>query len=254
MSGKGSRKMKRKILLGIILMSLLFIGGNVNAEEIYYINNNNLSFTKFQYEAMKELFGEEYLQNFTKEEYDNFEVATINEDNYKVKIYDEEEDENRVSNYATFIETSYKRLSISSICNTNYCTVTVMNTWKASPSVRSYDVIGVRLSATNFYDNTITANLVISGTSYGRSGMNGSSQGVGCVMKLRSGDVDYIMHKVRVKPKGTVFASYQHAVKSITLTKALDFTFSGGGLGGVFSYPSSYGTMYDQMSGVYLNL
>ena len=247
----------KKISMGIIVVFLLFVGINVNAEEYFYTNNNGLNFTEFQYETMVHILGAEMVSNLTQEDYDLYEVSNMQEETFKMATTVDEDvsDNSCPTPYGTYYETQSKQLVLTSSCTSSYCTIIITNTWKKNPAVRSYDMIGVRLSSTYFYDDTVTSTLRMNDTNYNRSGMMGASNGVGCAMKLRStGDVDFIVLKVRVLPQGIVYGSYQHAVRSINLDTALNFNFDSNGYGGVFLYPSSIGTTFDQMAGVYIVL
>lgn len=235
----------------LLLMFLLTFGViSVNADA-YYVNDNGLEFTEYQYDVMCDIIGGSNVKTLTEEQYNTYEIANMTEDNHQYSTY---EDNSSSNSRATNIETTYKKLSISSVCNSSYCAITTYTEWKKLPSVRSHDVIGVRLSGTSFYDSTISAFLSTGTSAISPTGSKGMSNGAGSVFKLPSGNINYITQTVKVKPQGRVFGSYQHAVKTVGYSVAYSFTISSAGLGDVFAWDSSYGTLYDEMSGVNIAL
>lgn len=244
----------KKAVLCFVSIILIFYGNAVFAEEAYYINQNGLEFTEFQYNALVNVLNENIVQKMTYAEYQNFEVQNINEDSFNYQIL--EEDNSNSNARGNSHETACKKLVLSASCTSVKCHSTLSTVWKCIPSVRSYDVIGVRLASTTFYNDTFTFTYSAGGsviTTY--AGRKGASNGVGYAYKMPSnGDVDYVTIGFNVYPRGRVYGTYQHAVKNISLNTALDFTFNSSGYGGVFAWPSSYGQIYDQTSGVYLAL
>ena len=56
----------------------------------------------------------------------------------------------------------------------------------------------------------------------------------------------------QTKASGTVYASYQHAVKNISLNSSTNYVFSANGLGNVFLFNDN--SLFDKMQGVSLNI
>lgn len=256
--------MKKNILKVMIIMLVLFStsvkASSYSSDDIYFINKNGIRFTEFQYNVLVDILSKAIIANFTQEEYDNFGVENIIEGEYEYvtqEFFTRETSSVGGIMPLAFHETTSKKLTLSKNCNSNYCAMNTTLTWKATPVVTSYDVIGARLVNTSFYDdlNSVTITSTSGGYKSGYAGTKKTSTGVGNAIKISS-DVYYITHSFRVKPasNGAVYASYQHAIKTVTLTQALNFTFSGSGYGSVFIWPSSYGQIYDQMGGVKENL
>ncbi len=242
------------MIKGILLFCVFGFITTVSAEEIYYVNDNGVEFTQYQYETLSKFIGKENVKSYTQAEFDQMEIGNMTETNTKYTILDDnkvEDSGNGITTYGTFYETAYKRLTLSSNCSGSYCSLSTYLTWKQNPKVRSYDVIGVRILGCQFYDTTAGVSLKSGGKIYGSQAKITASNGIGNVVKLTSGDVSYAQQVVHVKNgSGTVFASYQHAVKSISLDKAKNFTFNGAGPGSVFNWPNN--DLFDQMAGVHL--
>ena len=256
--------MKKDFLKVMIIMFLLF-STSVNAssyssDEIYFINKNDIGFTEFQYNVLVDILSKEIVSNFTQEEYDNFHVENIIEGEYEYvtqEFFTRETSSTSGIMPLAYYETASKKLTLAKNCNSNYCAMNTTLTWKTTPVVTSYDVIGARLVNTTFYDdlNAITVTSRTGAVKTGCAGTTKTNKGVGNAIKIAS-DVYYITHSFRVNPasNGTVYASYQHAVNTMTLSKALNFTFSGSGYGSVFVWPLTYSSNYDKMGGVSLDL
>lgn len=244
----------KKAVLCFVSIILIFYGNAVYADEAYYTNLNGLKFTEYQYNTLVAMLNEHLVQNMTYEEYQNFEVENIVEGEYFYNIVEDTNPSN--PNSRAYHETSCKKIVLSATCGSTECNIYLSTTWKCIPAVKSYDVTGIRLASTTFTDSTQTFNYKSNGTvktTY--AGKKGASNGVGFAVKIpSSGDIEYTIVRAYVKPQGRVYGTYQHAVENISLNTALDFTFNSSGYGGVFSWPSSYGQIFDQTSGVYLLL
>ena len=237
----------KRILIGII--SLLIVGSlNVKAEA-YYTNENGLPFTEYQYEVMVDRIGLEDVQNMPYRVYNSMKINEITEENYVAVSYEEP-----TTSRGTYYETSCKKIAISKSCGTNGCTVVFTNDWKCIPKVKSYDVSGIRLSSTNFTNTANDAYFVSDGNVTDPAGSRGASNGVGFAFKVpSSGDIGYSAVVANVNQSGVVYGSYQHGVKSMNLNRALNFTFTSTGQGGVFEW-GSYDSYFDQMGGVYITM
>ena len=244
----------KKAVLCFVSLILIFYGNAVYADEAYYTNLNGLKFTEYQYNTLVEMLNEHIVETLTYEEYQNFNVDSIVEGEYFYNIVEDDTSSNL--NSRSFHETTCKKIVLSGSCSSTKCAMALTTNWKCIPAVKSYDVMGVRLASTTFYDDARTFTFRYNGnttTSY--AGLRGASNGVGYAFKIpSSGNVDYAALVFNVKPQGRVYGTYQHAVENISLNTALDFTFNSSGYGGVFAWPSSYGQIYDQMAGVYLGL
>lgn len=237
-----------KLLFGIVSLFLLS-SMEVNAEEVYYRNNNGLPFTEFQYEMMVERFDEDIVANMKYKPYQMLGVSNINEDNYEQEVL-----EPSSNSRATYYETTCKKIAIAKSCSTSKCIISFSNDWKCIPAVKSYDVSGIRLSSTNFSASDYEAYFESNGVDTDPAGSRGASNGIGYAFKVpSSGDIGYSLVTATVNKTGAVYGSYQHGVRSMSLSRALDFTFSATGQGGVFEW-GSYDNYFDCMGGVYITL
>ncbi len=252
----------KKLLQGILILSLFLCIPNIKAEEldnIYFTNKNNVSFTKFQYDTLVDALGLYGVLNMDIKAYNDLEVAMMDSSNTKVEVledYDVVEENNNtgISTLQTlYHETTYKKLTASTTCKDgyNYCILAIALQWKKNPSTRSYDVIGTRLTNTSFYDDIATVSTYMNGSTGSLVAQKRTSNGrAGAVKLSNSGNINSISLITHVKPTGRVQVSYQHAVKEVTQLTALGFDFSASGMGGVFGYPDRYVGYYDDMAGL----
>ena len=140
--------------------------------------------------------------------------------------------------------------------------VTLSNSWKTLPNVRSHDVIGLRfesisyqLSNTNCYfryDDSSTTYTEYSDSS--SSNITYASNGVGFTYKLPTGsniNSMYFFLDTITSGSGYIYGSYQHAKSSVTKAQAMNYVFSASGLGNVIYHASAtIRAKYDGMSGV----
>lgn len=245
----------RKRLLGVMIIALSLFSINVKADA-YYKNANGLELTEFQYKVLVDMFSEEKIEEFTEEDYDALHVERMIEGKYKYKV---EEFETPEESYPgglvpyVFHETPSKKLTMAVFDHGDSCTISLTVSWKKSPVVASYDVIGIRVANSMIYDDTNSFDAKMDGkvtTSYARAVK--TELGLADVFKITNG-ISYASLDTRVRKtnNGVVYGSYQHATKAITLTNASNFTFAGTGYGSVFLWPSSIKGTYDNMSGVY---
>lgn len=244
----------KKIVMGILLSCLALNCSTVFADA-YYTNDNGLEFTEFQYNLMTNILNETLVAEMSEEEYDNFGVNNMNPENTKLALEEGTENDSGIMPLGTFHETQSKKFSITSTCSSSNCMITTTVVWKKSPAVRSYDVMGHRITNTSFTSTAALLTLDTNKDLYTYDDKKGASNGIGCAVKLPSDEtINYIAMSTTVQPQGRVYGSYQHAIKNITLSTAMNFSFSDNGYGNVFLYPSSYDLTFDQMAGVYLVL
>lgn len=255
----------KKLLQVLLITSLFLLMPNVKAEEIFFTNKNNVSFTRFQYDTLVNAMGLYGILNMDQESYEIFEVDAMMEDNTNIEVLEDydvvDEDENlgiSTLDDNRYNETNYKKLTGITTCasSQDYCVLNIILDWKKNPSTRSYDVIGTLVFNSSFYNND--AGIV---TSY----MNGStksilpqkatSSGRAAAIKLSSsGNIDSFILTTKLTKSGRAQVSYQHAVKEVTQFTALNFSFNSAGMGGVFAYPDRYVGNYDDMAGLSLKV
>ena len=168
----------------------------------------------------------------------------------KLKIVN---NDNNILPLATEHTTKSKKIKITSVCDSISCSISVTVEWLTNPNVRSYDVIGAYLKNTSLIGIPTTHLKTFQGTT-AKNDCDSQTNGFGVSLKLSNGNNVKIYQYFDVKPSGTVYASYQHAKSSISLTNSKKYTISNAGYGGVFLFDSSIKDIYDAMGGVYIHL
>ena len=140
-----------KKLLPLLLLSTAVIGVvKVNAEsssnDYYYTNPNGIKLTEKEYNLVKNMFDERFLEVMNQEDYDY--INRLDDNNRDVELKTEEP--TYIGSRSTYLETQAKKLVIGKSCTTDDCVITISNTWKYEPRVKSYDVIGAMLVGTTF--------------------------------------------------------------------------------------------------------
>lgn len=241
--------MKKKFLLSTCLFSMFLLTTDVQAKEVYFVNQNNVEFTKEEYDFISYMFWDGAQENMDLDDYNNFINSDIMNGDLDSNIYYD-----IPLTRATSIEEANKTLKIVKSCSSN-CFVSVTLTWKKFPTVKSYDVIGAYLDGTSLVNNpatSITTNGTIT-TTY--KDIKKSNNGFDVSVKLPTYGTSMIINQsFRVNKGGTVYASYQHAIKSISLSNSQNYTFSRSGYGGVFKFSGTALTTYDKMKGVSISL
>lgn len=250
--------MKKKynlIFLSTLLIAVfMFITPNVHAEEEkpYFTNSNGVSLTEAEYNYIKELYSENYLNLITLDVYNDlvdngFMFQPIEK---KTKIINEENDLlSGVSPQGTFFASSYKRITIAKTCSDN-CKIVTTLTWNGVPTVKSYDLMGAYLWGPTRVSNVITST---SSTAQGYSIIEIKEQngGFGASFKLpQSGTNFQTIQQFTVTTGGTVYASYQHAMKNTTKAISQMYNITPTGAGYVFGFYGDATSVYDQMNGV----
>lgn len=230
-----------------LLVSLKFCYLNVNADEIYYTNANNVSMTEEQYNFLGAMFWDGFQEYVPQSLFNKY--LTHGTFNCEIEQVVHEDEPTR----GYIHETNAKKLVISKACYNGFCDMSVTLFWKGTPNIKSYDVIGALL-----YGGVSLANGSSVSTYLGYSGgtitytspqFNGG--GFGQSVKLRTSTTNMIISQsFDVVGTGVVYASYQHATQNITLATSKKYTVGFGGYGGVFHFYGSAVGVYDQMGGV----
>lgn len=237
-----------------LIIPILCILGltNVNATNVYY-TNGEVNLTKKEYDFVKEFYGETFLEDMTSDDYSWIEELDVNNNVVAVKSVNLEP--MGILPYGTNVTSNSKTLSIAKSCYTNYCIVTTNVNFLNNPSVRSYDVMGARFSGTSLYNQNITTQVRSSSGTTVSSNYQYFNNGFGNSVKLPdNGSNIIIQQKFYVNPTGTVYASYQHAIKSVSLSTSKMYFISMTGYGGVFTFTGSAINSYDATTGVDISL
>ena len=143
--------MKKKFLLSTCLFSMFLLTTDVQAKEVYFVNQNNVEFTKEEYDFISYMFWDGAQENMDLDDYNNFINSDIMNGDLDSNIYYD-----IPLTRATSIEEANKTLKIVKSCSSN-CFVSVTLTWKKFPTVKSYDVIGAYLDGTSLVNNPATS-------------------------------------------------------------------------------------------------
>lgn len=241
--------MKKTIILlfsiTIIITSITY----TNAKSIYFTNDNKVNLTKEEYEFINEIFYNGYQNIMTLDDYNDIFSEDILNSEIEIKTIDN----NSFQPLSDVHTTKSKTIKIAKACATN-CLISVTVNWSKSPVIRSYDVIGARMENTSIIEYPKVTITNTSGTTRSED-IDRYNNGFGMSIKLlSSGDDMIINQRYYVSKGGRVYASYQHATKSITLNNSKKYTISSNGYGGVFLFDSSVKDIYDKMQGVYIDV
>ncbi len=246
--------MKLKILFSLMCCISLLSFTKVSAlsNDTMYVNDNGIELTEKEFHFVNDFYGEDFFENMTYDDYIWISDLDINNRDVEIKtIYNFDNGMMKSPSYST----NSKKLSISKACSSYVCTIITNLTWLTNPTVRSYDLIGVRFHNTSLNNNTVTTKITSSkGTEYS-SNNKFLANGFGTSVKLPTDATNIsVQQKLFTQPGGIVYASYQHAVKDISLQTSLNYTMGVGGYGNVFLFYGGVDNYYDAMGGVNIDL
>ena len=174
--------------------------------------------------------------------------------------------EDGIMTAATYYTTSYKNIEImkTAIGDNGYF-IYLVNDWLISPTIKSYDVMAMRVDdatveggsqrETQYYSGTTSGSV---NYSYQGTNMVLSSNGFGISMNLvdaATGFTCTIEAIVTATTEwATVYGSYQHAAINVTLAQSKSYTISHNGYGKVVNFATGIQNAYDGMKGVSISL
>lgn len=163
--------------------------------------------------------------------------------------------------------TSYKNIQIlRTSTGNNYYLMYLINDWLIEPSTKSYDVIAMRVDDATMVAGTQSGiqMYMVNGTSgsvnYSYQGTNMvlSSNGFGISMNLVDAADEFTCEIEAIVQAttewATVYGSYQHAVRNVTLAQSKSYTISHNGYGKVVNFATGIQNTYDEMKGVSISL
>ena len=237
-----------KKIFFILILLLSFISVNVNASEIYYTNDNGVQFTKQEYDFVTKMFFDGYQKSMTAEDYNDILKDGIS--NQIETKYFRNYQPNGYQLTGTEHTTSAKSLKITKSVFSSYVLVGVVANWFGEPTVKSYDVMGAFLSNVTL-NNIPNTKVITSETTTSYVEAQYDNNGFGVSVKIPSAGSNLsITQTFKVSGSGRVYASYQHAKKSISLNNSKKYSIDLTGYGNVFLFDSSVKSYYDQMGGV----
>lgn len=238
--------MKTKLFQLLFLVTLFCITTPVvNASEVYFTNKNNVRMSKVEYNNIVKIHTESFVNEITQEMFEENKEYYSNP-NIIINVSDSD---NTYRPRSSYIETNAKSIRVTmTTAGTSSNLIVVTATWKSMPNVRSYDVLGVRLVNTSF-TNSVKTIAFFDDKAYNPSATKQFSNGFGASIKLiPSISSIKIQQTFKAEAGGTVYASYQHAVKNISLADSQNFKIDSNGLGSVFKFNNN--DLFDKMSGV----
>ena len=239
----------KKFFMLLLVTVFAFNVTKVAAEEIFYENDKGVTFTKEEYDYISYMFWDGYQDVMTQADYDKYIDYDLINSTKKGKVVYEP-----VDTRATYIEDRASRLEIAYICGSTDCLVSVNYTWKVNPTVRSYDVMGAYLYNTSLTNTPTTSILSNQGRQfYDDYRMFSNGFGISILLPQYASDL-IVNQNFRVEEQGTVYASYQHAMRNISLANSENYTLSRSGYGGVFEFAGVAANTYDRMNGVEITL
>lgn len=239
---------KYKIIILMLIISTFRM--NVFATEAYYTNSYNVSLNEEEYNFISELFYEGYQESLTCADYDNI----FKDNTLQGSIYSKRRMISTFSPLGATHTTNSKEIKIAKSCSSN-CLVTITVTWLKAPIVRSYDLIGVLLENTSLIGNPTTTITYSSHNDISNDYVK-KTNGFGASIKIGEAGINCkITQYFRAGIGGKIYASYQHAVKNITLADSKEYDISLSGYGRVFLFNNStIRSYYDGMGGVDIEL
>lgn len=132
-----------KKVLYLLLMIICLSSRYVTAEN-YYENKNGVVMTTAELNYISDLYYESYPEYITEDEY-NF---LVNNNFFDKKVYSNIIDVNKnngISLASSSVTTNAKSIKMSKSCS-DKCLVTLVAKWLYKPNIKSWDVIGMRLS------------------------------------------------------------------------------------------------------------
>ena len=241
--------MMKKKIIGMMILAIAMMGISINtyAKEVYYTTPNGIELTEAEYNFLVNFYWEEYVDDMTQEQYEEF----ANSDLLSRKLIVNNNDQmgpSRSTSHSTYA----KNIKISAACSSN-CLVSIVATWYVNPAIRSYDVIGAFFSGVSLISHQSTVVHASTGSN-SFTNLKTAYNGIGNSVLLPSGTNLVINQILTTTTGGTIYGSYQHSTQSTTLAVSKLYNFSLGGYGNVFLfYGNAYG-VYDGMAGVDINV
>ncbi len=239
---------KKKIFLGsFAILAMCFTMKQVLAEEFYYQNDNGVILTENEYQYITDLYWNGYQKYLTESDYQLMK---------EMDIFNNEIKKSEVTDYPLTrgnIVTSHSRTSSLNASCSDTCLVTFVTVWNEIPSIKSYDVVGIRLN------NTILSrvvNILETGSNYSKvyNEIQSSSDGFGVSILVPNTDNIRTTITMITTKNGTLYGSYQHTRRNITEATSKNYSIGQGGYGNVFYFSGPAVGVYDEAPGVDLIL
>lgn len=246
--------MPKKIFMFIILGTLLmwFSHDNVSAltseKNIYYTNKYQVQFSEQEYNFFSNMYWDGYQEFVTQKEFDDIKQLNLfNSRIEKSTIINPD-----IMTRATTITEKSRTTTISRSCSSN-CLVSLVTNWNSTPTVKSYDVVGARLSNSTL--KTINKAMV-TGKNYSKqyTSYNKKGNGFGYSIKVPNANNIRVTVSFTTSSGGKAFGSYQHSKSNISETTSQLYNISENGSGNVFQFYGTATGKFDNANGVNISL
>lgn len=242
--------MKKNIFIFSSVFLLMFGIKPVSASS-FYINTNEVEFTKQQYDYISNLYYDGYQDYMLQNDLDKMiELDLFNHPIVVVENGDITNLNNQNFINGTSITQNGRTTKITKSCSSE-CLVVLTTTWSVIPTINSYDVIGFRLANASINSiNTASIRGNNYSITYQPSEAQQFSNGFGYSVKLGNVSGMKITTSLYTSTTGTVYGSYQHAMSNVSLATSRLYTISSAGYGSVFSFYGNAIFKYDAAGGV----
>lgn len=288
----------KKLLKLIFAIAIFTLGANqiFAQEEIYLKTLNGVELTKEQYnnliksfdhntiitmnaEMLEEIKNETDFKSVSKEKY--IKSTIVYDQGQVVSSNDEEVSLNEFTNsdvtepiyvplQVATTETTYRKLKMTIVVwgnNSNNMSITLTNTWKQLPSMKTYDVLAIApgvsfsLKASGYrsayqeYDGNIINysetgdkwNEVKDNIIFGK-GMGISQNLVDAATTSLENSMTYRVKAVQATLPFNVRGAYAHAIVDTPLAQSKKYTLGSGGIGNLIIFNSSVASHYESSS------
>lgn len=285
----------KKLLKLIFAIAIFTLGANqiFAQEEIYLKTLNGVELTKEQYnnliksfdhntiitmnaEMLEEIKNETDFKSVSKEKY--IKSTIVYDQGQVVSSNDEEVSLNEFTNsdvtepiyvplQVATTETTYRKLKMTIVVwgnNSNNMSITLTNTWKQLPSMKTYDVLAIApgvsfsLKASGYrsayqeYDGNIINysetgdkwNEVKDNIIFGK-GMGISQNLVDAATTSLENSMTYRVKAVQATLPFNVRGAYAHAIVDTPLAQSKKYTLGSGGIGNLIIFNSSVASHYE---------
>lgn len=232
----------------MFMLAICLMGEMVSAQEndIYYNNSNGVKMSKEEYDFIGEFYYDGYQEYISLNSFQTMKDMNI----FSKPITKVSAEDNGIQLLTDVTYQSASKKLVMKYSCTSICMVSFLAEWLNVANVRSYDLIGAYSPSSNAL-SYVDSRMTYSGKTVYATEDNISKNGISATFKLPTTDGKYRFVFDFTAPVGTkVYASYQHAKKSISLANSRKYTFASSGYGGVFRFDSSVSSYYDAMGGV----
>ncbi len=246
-----------KKIVNVIFVIFLFmfyistLKQNAYAKNIdVYKNKNGVEVSSKEYDFINDFYGTGYFDSMSIEDYKWIKDLNIDDSDVEIK----EGIKFNVNPNGTFYTQQSRILKIVKSCSEN-CVIIIKCDWLFNPNIRSYDVIGVRLFGTKLLNQDIITKVKSGDEVKYYNNVKIMTNGYGSSIKLPDSKSSIVIEqKTTVSKSGSVYATYQHANKNISLTDSQSFVIDSTGYGKVLSFYGNAVNVYDGAGGVNINL